>query len=41
MSQALVNPDILRWARERSYLGVEMLAHKIGTRVEKYGRKVN
>lgn len=35
MSQALVNPDILRWARERSYLGVDMLAHKIGTRVEK------
>ena len=35
MSQALVNPDILRWARESSYLGVEMLAHKIGTRVEK------
>lgn len=35
MSQALVNPDILRWARERSYLGVEMLAHKIGIRVDK------
>ncbi|MBI2354967.1 MAG: hypothetical protein HYV06_08055 [Deltaproteobacteria bacterium] len=35
MSQALVNPDILRWARERSYLGVDMLAHKIGTKVEK------
>jgi len=35
MSQALVNPDILRWARERSYLGVDILAHKIGTRGEK------
>jgi len=35
MSHALVNPDILRWARERSYLGVDMLAHKIGIRVEK------
>ncbi|MBW4057061.1 MAG: ImmA/IrrE family metallo-endopeptidase [Proteobacteria bacterium] len=35
MSQALVNPYILRWARERSYLGVDMLAHKIGTKVEK------
>lgn len=35
MSQALVNPDILRWASERSYLGVDILAHKIGTKVEK------
>lgn len=35
MTAALVNPDLLRWARERAHLAVEALAHKVGTRAEK------
>jgi Zn-dependent peptidase ImmA (M78 family)/DNA-binding XRE family transcriptional regulator len=35
MTAALVNPDLLRWARERAHLAVDVLAHKVGTRAEK------
>jgi len=34
MSQALVNPDILRWARERAHLAVDRLADKLLTSVD-------
>lgn len=35
MTVALVNPELLRWARERSHLAVDVLAHKVGTRAER------
>lgn len=34
MSEALVNPEILRWARERADLPVDVLAMKLGTKPE-------
>lgn len=35
MTAALVNPELLRWARERAHLALDVLAHKVGTHAEK------
>lgn len=34
MSQALVNPHLLRWARERAHLPLDVVAKRVGTRPE-------
>lgn len=37
MTQALVNPALLRWARERSGLGIQpSLKPMVGSRTERY-----
>ncbi|UEM07807.1 helix-turn-helix domain-containing protein (plasmid) [Skermanella rosea] len=35
MSKALVSPEMLRWARERVALSIDVLAQKLGTKPEK------
>ena len=35
MSTALIQPNILKWARERSHVDIELLAHKLPVKSEK------